>query len=78
VACVAAHLITLEENVKWAAVDKEWTVRRSGWVRDCHGATSARDVTKLLLEFEEHMRGRAVDEGWKARRESWVAELKGG
>jgi hypothetical protein len=70
-------MLELEAHVKWKAVEGAWTRRRAGWVHDCKAATTAAEVSALLLEFEENIRWQAVDENWKERRNGWVASVKG-
>ncbi|HMR90419.1 MAG TPA: hypothetical protein PKD51_19795, partial [Saprospiraceae bacterium] len=72
---VASHLLELESNTKWDAVDPQWATTRDAWVAKCVDSNSAKANADLLLLFEANIKWEAVEKSWETTRNAWVKNV---
>ena len=75
-ASLGKHLVELESNITWAAVDNAWKNIRPRWVATTAACDDPKCVAEQLLELEAHVKWKAVEAAWTKRRSGWVNDCK--
>lgn len=70
------HLVELESNITWTAVDNAWKNIRPRWVATTAACDDSKCVAEQLLELEAHVKWKAVEAAWTKRRSGWVNDCK--
>jgi hypothetical protein len=72
---VASHLLELETNIKWDAVDPLWASTRDAWVGKCNDTNNTKANADLLILFEANIKWEAVEKSWETTRKLWLANV---
>jgi hypothetical protein len=69
----AAKLLQeLVDNVLETSMKEEWG--KDKWLNDCKLATSAQQISSLLIQFEANVLALALNPSWETRKPKWEME----